>query len=172
MASNTESSTSRGPRTARGYVNVYTQRYCHLISSSIILYSHFVAQLNISDDQQPTFRIFPSEIGSFALGASLSDQELYGLCRKHGDPSGGLKFFVSPSADRPPLHYDPGYNSGLAPVRIVLSRFSGIIFSNPWGRAGVFYRKPCRAMLKMGSADPISVFSPVVAHREPPKTER
>ncbi|EKM77805.1 hypothetical protein AGABI1DRAFT_115054 [Agaricus bisporus var. burnettii JB137-S8] len=77
---------------------------------------HIYSKLNISDDQQPTFRIFPSEIGSFALGAPLSDQELYALCRKHGDPSGGLKFFVSPSPDRPPLHYDPGYNSGLAPA--------------------------------------------------------
>jgi hypothetical protein len=50
--------------------------------------------------------------------------------------------------------------------------FLEFLSSYPWGRAGVFYRKPCSAMLKMGSADPISMFDLVVAHRAPPKTER
>lgn len=114
-------------------------------------------KLNISDDQQPTFRIFPSEIGSFALGAPLSDQELYALCRKHGDPSGGLKFFVSPSPDRPPLHYDPGYNSGLAPASVSCHR---LLFRE------IFTNRDVRPLLpetvqrdfKNGLGRPISVF--------------
>ncbi|KAL9709640.1 hypothetical protein Ac2012v2_007378 [Leucoagaricus gongylophorus] len=72
------------------------------------------SKLNIPDDSQAAFLIFPSEIGSFALGDALSDNELFSLCQKHGDPSGGLKFFVSTEPDRPPLHYDPGPNSDLS----------------------------------------------------------
>ncbi|KXN91585.1 hypothetical protein AN958_00378 [Leucoagaricus sp. SymC.cos] len=74
------------------------------------------SKLNIPDDSQATFSIFPSEIGSYALGEPLNDRELFSLCRKHGDPSGGLKFFVSTSPDHPPSHYDPGYNSDLSSV--------------------------------------------------------
>ncbi|KAF9444500.1 hypothetical protein P691DRAFT_736379 [Macrolepiota fuliginosa MF-IS2] len=71
------------------------------------------AKLNIPDDTQTDYSIFPSEIGSFALGDPLNDRDLFSLCRKYGDPSGSLKFFVSTSPNKPPSQYDPGYNSDL-----------------------------------------------------------
>ncbi|KAG6836294.1 hypothetical protein H0H93_009434 [Arthromyces matolae] len=49
------------------------------------------------------------EIGSYALGGPLSDMRLFELCRDYGDPSGSLKFFISPYPDRPASQSTGGY---------------------------------------------------------------
>lgn len=47
------------------------------------------------------FSIYPSEVGSYALGGALSERRLFSHCRENGDPSGSLKLFVSTSSDLP-----------------------------------------------------------------------
>ncbi|KAF4566445.1 hypothetical protein EYR36_011871 [Pleurotus pulmonarius] len=64
-------------------------------------------KLNIPDDEQSHYSIFQSEIGTFGIGAALSDDMLINLCRQYGDPSGSLKFFVSPYHDKPSIIYQP-----------------------------------------------------------------
>ncbi|TFK36224.1 hypothetical protein BDQ12DRAFT_687054 [Crucibulum laeve] len=77
------------------------------------------SKLCIPDDNQRYFAIYPSEIGSYALGAALSDKSLFALCRDRGDPSGSLKFFVSTSPNQPPAHYEPGYTTDFVPSFLV-----------------------------------------------------
>ncbi|KAF9500312.1 hypothetical protein BDN71DRAFT_1427554 [Pleurotus eryngii] len=64
-------------------------------------------KLNIPEDEQSHYSIFQSEIGTFGIGAALSDDMLINLCRQYGDPSGSLKFFVSPYHDKPSVIYRP-----------------------------------------------------------------
>lgn len=63
-----------------------------------------LSKMCIPDKSQSKFSIYPSEIGSYALGGALTDTHLFELCRDHGDPTGSLKFFVSPYPDRPAPH--------------------------------------------------------------------
>ncbi|KAF9555402.1 hypothetical protein CPC08DRAFT_134509 [Agrocybe pediades] len=58
------------------------------------------SKLAIPEQNQHHFSIYPSEVGSLALGGALSDRRLFAYCRENGDPSGSLKFFVSTSPDR------------------------------------------------------------------------
>ncbi|KIJ98206.1 hypothetical protein K443DRAFT_680927 [Laccaria amethystina LaAM-08-1] len=58
-------------------------------------------KLDIPIESQRSYFIYPSEIGSFALGSPLSDRNLFSLCQEHGNPSGFLKFFVSHSPNGP-----------------------------------------------------------------------
>lgn len=64
-------------------------------------------QLSIPETMHGRFSIYPSEAGSLALGGALCDRSLFSHCRKTGDPSGSLKFFVSTSPDQP-LRSNPG----------------------------------------------------------------
>ncbi|KAF9042948.1 hypothetical protein BJ165DRAFT_1529096 [Panaeolus papilionaceus] len=59
-------------------------------------------KLSIPAQLQKLFFIYPSEVGSYALGNALNDNTLFYHCQQSGDPSGSLKVFVSTSPDRPP----------------------------------------------------------------------
>ncbi len=61
---------------------------------------HPSIKLAIAEQLYPQYSIYPSEVGAFALGGALSDRRLFALCRESGNPSGSLKFFVSPSPDQ------------------------------------------------------------------------
>ncbi|KAF7419225.1 hypothetical protein PC9H_001812 [Pleurotus ostreatus] len=75
-------------------------------------------KLNIPEDEQSHYSIFQSEIGTFGIGAALSDDMLIDLCRQYGDPSGSLKFFVSPYHDKPSVIYQPRRTpEGRRPIR-------------------------------------------------------
>ncbi|KLO14494.1 Pkinase-domain-containing protein [Schizopora paradoxa] len=67
-------------------------------------------KLQISDDQQPFFSIYRTDIGSFALSESLSDDRLLEMCRNEGDGKGSVKFLVQHSSaalhlQSPPSRY-------------------------------------------------------------------
>jgi len=68
-----------------------------------------LSKLYVQEQTRGQFSIYPSEVGSYALGAALSDRRLFVLCRESGDPSGSLKLFVSTSPDRPPPELDTGF---------------------------------------------------------------
>ncbi|KAF8979226.1 hypothetical protein BDQ17DRAFT_1027363 [Cyathus striatus] len=80
---------------------------------------HIFSKLSIPEDYYRYYSIYPSEIGSFALGGPLSDKALYTQCRDRGDPSGSLKFFISISPDRPAPQYEPGFAVELASPYLV-----------------------------------------------------
>ena len=69
--------------------------------SIVHVLSLMAVQLDIPIESQRSYFIYPSEIGSFALGSPLSDGNLFSLCQEHGNPSGFLKFFVSHSPNGP-----------------------------------------------------------------------
>ena len=52
-------------------------------------------QLQISDEDQTKFAIYRTEIGQFAIGSALTDEELFDLYRDRGDQTGNLKLLVS-----------------------------------------------------------------------------
>ncbi|KAG6910342.1 hypothetical protein DXG01_011411 [Tephrocybe rancida] len=81
--------------------------------SGIAIRERLLAKLCIPDENQASFSIFQTEIGSFAIGGALTDARLFELCRDYGDPAGSLKFFISPYPDRPPSQgYTPVWTSG------------------------------------------------------------
>jgi hypothetical protein len=57
-------------------------------------------KLLIPEQLFPQYSIYPSEVGSYAIGGALSDRRLFALCRESGNPSGDLKFYVSESPDQ------------------------------------------------------------------------
>lgn len=69
--------------------------------SIVHVLSLMAVQLDIPIELQRSYFIYPSEIGSFALGSPLSDGNLFSLCQERGNPSGFLKFFVSHSPNGP-----------------------------------------------------------------------
>lgn len=84
--------------------------------------------MSVHEQTRGHFSIYPSEVGSYALGGALSDRRLHALCRESGDPSGSLKLFVSTSPDRPPSadYYssssslvDTGYTRERFPVSVL-----------------------------------------------------
>ncbi|KAF8962094.1 hypothetical protein BDZ97DRAFT_1157587 [Flammula alnicola] len=84
---------------------------------------HILLKLSIPEQLHGQFSIYPSEVGSYALGGALSDRRLFSHCRETGDPSGSLKFFVSTSPDRP-LPSDPSFTSQGLPVSATIDRHS------------------------------------------------
>ncbi|KJA22582.1 hypothetical protein HYPSUDRAFT_654477 [Hypholoma sublateritium FD-334 SS-4] len=62
---------------------------------------HILLKLSIPERIHARFSIYPSEVGSYALGGALNDRRLFSHCRESGDPSGSLKLFVSTSPDLP-----------------------------------------------------------------------
>ncbi|KAH9846833.1 hypothetical protein C2E23DRAFT_542672 [Lenzites betulinus] len=55
-------------------------------------------KLQISDEDQATYSIYRTEVGQFAIGEALTDEELFDLYRQRGDHSGNLKLLVSHSS--------------------------------------------------------------------------
>lgn len=47
------------------------------------------------DEEQSQYSIYKTEIGDFAIGDALTDEQLFGLCRDRGDNKGSLKFLIS-----------------------------------------------------------------------------
>ena len=58
--------------------------------------------MHIDDEDQARHSIYRTEVGQFAIGAALSDEQLYELCRDHADEIGSIKLLVSPS--HAPVH--------------------------------------------------------------------
>ena len=80
----------------------------------------FLIKLSVHEQTSGHFSIYPSEVGSYALGGALSDRRLHALCRESGDPSGSLKLFVSTSPDRPPSALDTGFTRERFPVSVTV----------------------------------------------------
>ena len=76
--------------------------------------------MSVNEQTRGHFSIYPSEVGSYALGGALSDRRLHALCRESGDPSGSLKLFVSTSPDQPPSA-DPALDTGFTRERFPVS---------------------------------------------------
>ncbi|KAK2461990.1 hypothetical protein APHAL10511_006453 [Amanita phalloides] len=47
------------------------------------------------DEEQAQYSIYKTEIGDFAIGDALTDDQLFALCRDRGDNKGSLKFLIS-----------------------------------------------------------------------------
>ena len=62
-------------------------------------------KLQISDEDQPRFSIYRTEIGEYALGEALNDDQLFELYRNSGDDKGTIKLLVSHS--HAPVHEPP-----------------------------------------------------------------
>ncbi|TFK41254.1 hypothetical protein BDQ12DRAFT_432162 [Crucibulum laeve] len=90
-----------------------------------------LTKLNIfNDDETSTFAIYRTEIGTYAIGEALTDDQLFSLCRDQGDSRGSLKFMVSHSSA--PVHEQsmhgidftipppilPDHASNLTPLRL------------------------------------------------------
>lgn len=56
--------------------------------------------MQIYDEDQARHSIYRTEVGQFAIGEALGDEQLYELCRDHGDTTGSVKLLVSPSHAR------------------------------------------------------------------------
>ncbi|GJE85710.1 Pkinase-domain-containing protein [Phanerochaete sordida] len=54
-------------------------------------------KLQIPDDDQKRYSIYRTEIGRFAIGDALTDEQLLGLYRERGDERGSIKLLVSHS---------------------------------------------------------------------------
>ncbi|KAI0639678.1 hypothetical protein C8Q77DRAFT_81212 [Trametes polyzona] len=55
-------------------------------------------KLQISDEDQAKYSIYRTEVGQFAIGEALTDEELFDLYKERGDHSGNLKLLVSHSS--------------------------------------------------------------------------
>ncbi|KAI0304802.1 hypothetical protein BC826DRAFT_978271 [Russula brevipes] len=82
------------------------------------------SKLRIEDEEQSRYSIYRTEIGSYALGDAVPDEQLYELCRDHGDERGSLKFLVANSSavvheqNQPLPATSPTVNSIQPPVLI------------------------------------------------------
>ncbi|KAN0134825.1 hypothetical protein V8E53_007199 [Lactarius tabidus] len=56
------------------------------------------SKLRIEDEEQTRYSIYRTEIGAYAIGDALPDEQLYELCRDNGDAKGSLKFLVANSS--------------------------------------------------------------------------
>ncbi|KAH9064131.1 MAP kinase [Lactarius vividus] len=56
------------------------------------------SKLRIEDEEQTRYSVYRTEIGAYAIGDALPDEQLYELCRDHGDAKGSLKFLVANSS--------------------------------------------------------------------------
>ncbi|KAF8632574.1 hypothetical protein AX15_001784 [Amanita polypyramis BW_CC] len=72
------------------------------------------------DEEQGQYSIYKTEIGDFAIGNALTEDQLYALCRDRGDNKGSLKFLVSHKNavvhEEPHRPYTPVINSIPPPV--------------------------------------------------------
>ncbi|CDO73492.1 hypothetical protein BN946_scf185013.g127 [Trametes cinnabarina] len=55
-------------------------------------------KLQIPDEDQAKYSIYRTEVGQFAIGEALTDEELFDLYKERGDHSGNLKLLVSHSS--------------------------------------------------------------------------
>ncbi|PFH50794.1 hypothetical protein AMATHDRAFT_144238 [Amanita thiersii Skay4041] len=72
------------------------------------------------DEEQSQYSIYKTEIGDFAIGGALTDDQLFSLCRDRGDNKGSLKFLISHKNavvhEDPPRPYSPLISSVPPPV--------------------------------------------------------
>ncbi|THH33522.1 hypothetical protein EUX98_g665 [Antrodiella citrinella] len=71
-------------------------------------------KLQISDDDQTPFSIYRTEIGEYAIGEALTDDQLFELYRNSGDDKGTIKLLVSHS--HAPVHEPPSEASLVSPT--------------------------------------------------------
>lgn len=107
-----------------------SESWCTLRSDDIPVKSGYtltLPKLQIPADNRHVYYIYPSEIGSYALGAALTDRQLFTLCLERGDPIGSLKFFVSTQPSGPPTQTNPAYLSERAQVsQLYLAPFNSL----------------------------------------------
>ncbi|KAI9512819.1 hypothetical protein F5148DRAFT_647230 [Russula earlei] len=95
------------------------------------------SKLRIEDEEQSRYSIYRTEIGAYALGDALPDEQLYELCRDHGDAKGSLKFLVANSSavvherNRPSPTTSPTASSMQPPVVIPSSNST---YNRPYPR--------------------------------------
>ncbi|KAG9119097.1 hypothetical protein FRC07_006061, partial [Ceratobasidium sp. 392] len=83
-----------------------------------------LSKLHIPDDLHPSFAIYRTELGGFAIGGALDNNQLLIECEHFGDDRGSLKFLAQ-SADAPTDDLDvPLMPVSKAPVPPMLSSFS------------------------------------------------
>ncbi|CAE6471790.1 unnamed protein product [Rhizoctonia solani] len=90
-----------------------------------------LSKLHIPDDVHPSFAIYRTELGGFAIGAALDDNQLLIDCQHFGDDKGTLKFLAqradapseSPDADVP-VPLPPPTIAPVPPMLPSLSSFS------------------------------------------------
>ncbi|KAF8640370.1 hypothetical protein AX17_000041 [Amanita inopinata Kibby_2008] len=72
------------------------------------------------DEEQCQYSIYKTEIGDFAIGDALTDDQLFAFCRERGDNKGSLKFLISHRNavvhEQPTRPYTPVINSIPPPV--------------------------------------------------------
>ncbi|EJD03987.1 uncharacterized protein FOMMEDRAFT_121406 [Fomitiporia mediterranea MF3/22] len=93
------------------------------------------SKLQISDDQQPFFSIYRTEIGQFAIGEALSDERLLEICRMEGDSKGTVKFLVQHSSATVHLPPPPPRSLVANHVPPVLPNYQESGFRSPSRRA-------------------------------------
>ncbi|KAJ7225597.1 MAP kinase [Mycena pura] len=86
-------------------VTVDSERYVNVdisgATNPAFIRERVFSKLNIYDEEeQAHFSIYRTEIGSFAIGEALTDDNLFDLCREFGDDRGSLKLLVSLSSAR------------------------------------------------------------------------
>ena len=123
----------------------------HIPIIGCLVLSNSYHQLSIPETMHGRFSIYPSEAGSLALGGALCDRKLFSHCRKTGDPSGSLKFFVSTSPDQP-LRSNPGSMSQSFEVgeKLIIPTMS----ANHWLRSIKIDRHSDTPILRYHSANP------------------
>ncbi|KAG8707261.1 hypothetical protein FRC08_000614 [Ceratobasidium sp. 394] len=85
------------------------------------------SKLHIPDDLHPSFAIYLTELGGFAIGGALDNNQLLNDCQHFGDDRGSLKFLAQ-RADAPTDDVDipvmPPSNASVPPLLPSLSTFS------------------------------------------------
>ncbi|KAG8686467.1 hypothetical protein FRC08_012497, partial [Ceratobasidium sp. 394] len=86
-----------------------------------------LSKLHIPDDLHPSFAIYRTELGGFAIGGALDNNQLLIDCQHFGDDRGSLKFLAQ-RADAPTDDVDipvmPPSNAPVPPLLPSLSTFS------------------------------------------------
>ncbi|TDL28512.1 Pkinase-domain-containing protein [Rickenella mellea] len=78
--------------------DIYTYLDITGVKDSAIVREKIFSKLQISDEEQPHFSIYRTEIGSFASGDALDDEHLMDIIEREGDAKGSLKFLVQHSS--------------------------------------------------------------------------
>ena len=83
--------------------------------------------MQVSDENQTHFSIYRTEVGSYAIGDALTDENLFRLCRDCGDACASLKFMIShtSAAVHEPL-LDPSFAQEPCEKRICVTADSDI----------------------------------------------
>ena len=100
-------------------VNAFLARFV-LCLSPCVSCAHRMQLKICQDEEQGHFSIYKTEIGDFAIGNALTDEQLFSLCRDRGDTRGSLKFLISHRSavvhEEPHRPYTPVISSIPPPV--------------------------------------------------------